>query len=111
MLIFISAIYAFNFVASDSEDASLRYYDASNALKFIENDIYAKNIQNINETIYNYLGYKSYYIIIKYYNETGIENYYELGNKEHANNYCSSKEYFINGKLIYSMICLWDDTK
>ncbi len=111
ILIFLSAIYAFNITASESNNPALLYYDSSNALKFIENELANNNITGIESLISHYLGNKNYYIKIEYYNESGIFGVYEIGSKEHENNYCSSKEYFVNGKIINSMLCLWEDAK
>ncbi len=97
-------------ISSKSNNPALLYYDSSNALKFIENEL-INNITLAEASINHYFGYKNYYLKIEYYNESIISETYEIGNKEHKNNYCSSKEYFINGKLISAVLCLWEDEK
>jgi hypothetical protein len=86
---------------------SLYYYDASNTLNFLNPQILSKNIALINSSIYNYLGYKEYYLELRYYNQTGLVQSLTAGNIRHNSNYCSKKYYMINAELIEANLCIW----
>jgi len=88
---------------------SLYYYDASNALDFMENELGSKNASLINNSIYSYLSYKEYYFEINYYNSTSFVQKIMVGDKKKNSNYCSQKYYYINGELVDATLCIWRD--
>lgn len=88
---------------------SLYYYDVSNALDFLNTQIASKNIASINSSIYHYLGYKEYYLELKYYNSSGLIETITIGDFKHKSNYCSKKYYAINNELIDANLCIWRD--
>jgi hypothetical protein len=88
---------------------SLYYYDAVNALDFLDNELSAKNIEIINDSIYSYLGYIEYYLEIKYYNQTGLSQSLIIGNYKKNSNYCSQKYYLINSELVNAKLCIGRD--
>lgn len=108
-LIFI-AVLAFASLAFEYENKpSLYYYDASNALEFMDEEIQSKSINAINDSIYNYLGFKEYYFEMIYYNSSGMIEKISQGDLKMNSNYCSEKFYQINNELIHAKLCIGRD--
>jgi hypothetical protein len=92
-------------------ESSLYYYDASNALDFLNNVISVKNVTLINASIYNYIKYSEYYLELNYYNQSGFVQKITIGDFKHNSNYCSQKYYALNGELIDANLCIWRENK
>jgi hypothetical protein len=109
-LLIFSAVIVYSSLNFEYENKpSLYYYDASNALDFLESELVLKNNALINNSIYNYLGYKEYYFEFKYYNSTGLMQTISSGNIRHNSNYCSQKYYLLNSELIEAKLCIVRD--
>lgn len=106
LLIFFLAIALIGTEFFFENKPSLYYYDSSNAIDFFQNEIKSKNEQAINESIYNYLGYKEYYLLLNYYNESGLTQKIEINDFKKKSNYCSKKNYMINNELVEALMCI-----
>ncbi|MDD4354061.1 MAG: hypothetical protein PHN56_06425 [Candidatus Nanoarchaeia archaeon] len=105
-----SALLAYSSITFEYENTpSLYYYDASNALDFLNSEISSKNAFAINNSVYNYLGFKGYYLDIKYYNASGLVQNITIGDFKHKSNYCSQKYYMINSEIVNANLCIWRD--
>lgn len=107
LLIFASVLVYASLEFEYENKPSVYYYDSSNSLDFLKTEMASKDSGTLNESIYTYLGYKEYYLLLEYYNETDLAQTITIGSKSHKSNYCSRKYYMVNSELIDATLCIW----